>query len=249
MVYSSVAKLRKLQAQVEAFWSEKGIEDEAKQTKSYKFAHFWVLVLKSFGRNRCPVRAGALAYTTLLALIPLLAVAAGVSTALLRNQGTAPIQKLIDKLVENVSPQLGLVSQGENARQKVTSHIWTYIQNVNSGTLGATGMIGLVLAAILLFTTVEETFNDIWGITRGRSWYLRIVQYWAGLTLGPLLLATVLILTTGPHLNWTKSVLEEVPVLGTLFYAILPFLMVSAVFAFCYRFLPNTKVRWEAALV
>mgnify|MGYP003694280211 CR=1 FL=1 len=71
MVHRSVAKLKRIQAKAEAFWSEEEIafQDEGQtHARSYRFAHFWVLVLKSFGRNRCPLRVSALAYTALLAL-------------------------------------------------------------------------------------------------------------------------------------------------------------------------------------
>ena len=67
-------------------------------------AHFCVLVGKSFVRNRCPVRAAALSYTTLLALIPMLAVAIGVTSSILKDQGEKEIYAAIDKLVSNIMP-------------------------------------------------------------------------------------------------------------------------------------------------
>ncbi len=69
-----------------------------------QFAHFCVLVGKSFVRNRCLIRAAALSYTTLLALIPLLAVAVGVTSSLLKTQGETQIYAAIDKLVSNIMP-------------------------------------------------------------------------------------------------------------------------------------------------
>src|ERR1039457_7004634 len=64
---------------------------EAEFNRLERFAHFWVLVGRSFVRNRCPVRAAALSYTTLLALIPLLVVAISVTSSLLKNQGEEKI--------------------------------------------------------------------------------------------------------------------------------------------------------------
>jgi membrane protein len=254
MVHQSVAKLKKIQARAEAFWSEKEIafQDEAELTPLSRFAHFWVLVIKSFGRNRCPMRAGALAYTTLLALIPLLAVAVGISTALLKKEGPSLVPELIDKLVKNVAPQLGLVAESSDGKRvdqqkEAANHINEYIRNVNSSTLGVTGVIGLIMAALLLFTTVEETFNDIWGISRGRSWASRLVKYWAGITLVPLLLVAVFALTTGPHFKQTKAFMDRFPLFGAVLYSVVPFVIVSLVFVFFYRFLPNAKIDWEAA--
>jgi uncharacterized BrkB/YihY/UPF0761 family membrane protein len=79
------------------FGSEKedGFSLESSLNHFERFVHFWVLVCRSFVRNRCPVRASALSYTTLLALIPMLAVAMGVATIVLKNDGEARIRHVI----------------------------------------------------------------------------------------------------------------------------------------------------------
>ena len=77
---------------------------EGEFSRLERFAHFWVLVGNSFVRNRCPVRAAALSYTTLLALIPLLAVAISVTSSLLKSEGEEKIYEAIDKFVSNVMP-------------------------------------------------------------------------------------------------------------------------------------------------
>src|SRR5438034_1144480 len=73
-------------------------------TKLEKFAHFWVVVWPSFVRNRCPVRAAALSYTTLLALIPMLAVAMSVTSSLLKSEGEQRIEQFIQKLSDSLMP-------------------------------------------------------------------------------------------------------------------------------------------------
>ena len=80
------------------------------------------------------------------------------------------------------------------------------MQNTRSGALGVTGMVLLVFIAIRMLASVEATFNDIWGVTRGRNWLWRTVLYWTTITLGPLLLIAALGLAGGPHLaNRPKS--------------------------------------------
>ena len=69
-----------------------------------QFAHFCVLAGKSFVRNRCPVRAAALSYATLFALIPMLAVAIGVTSSILKDQGEKEIYTAIDKLISSIMP-------------------------------------------------------------------------------------------------------------------------------------------------
>ena len=69
-----------------------------------RFVHFWVLVWRSFVRNRCPVRASALSYTTLLALIPMLAVAMSVASFVLKSEGEVRIRQFIESFVDNIVP-------------------------------------------------------------------------------------------------------------------------------------------------
>src|SRR5437016_2973543 len=114
MAKDSVSQVKKLQAEAQALLDDDGIAsvDEAQLHPLKKFIHFWILVGKSFVRNRCPVRASALAYTTLLALIPLLAVGLGVSTTLL-NSSKEKTAELISSLVDQLAPQLGMMPATE----------------------------------------------------------------------------------------------------------------------------------------
>src|SRR5437667_1421984 len=132
MVKDSVSRVKKFQAEAQALLDEQGmvLVDEARLHPLRRFIHFWVLVGKSFVRNRCPVRASALAYTTLLALIPLLAVGLGVSTKLLQSS-EATTREMIAKLVDQLAPQLEQVPGTEEeklgARRKVVEQIQNFI--------------------------------------------------------------------------------------------------------------------------
>jgi len=253
---NALSKLRRMQAQAVAFLTEKDIgrEDDARRHWLHRLAHFWLLVGKSFMRNRCPVRASALAYTTLLALIPLLAVGVSITTSLLQKEGEAPIREMIEKLVANVAPSLDLEARGADAaaanrRQEVVKKITDFIANIQSGTLGLTGTIALVFVAIGLLRTIEATFNDIWGITACRTWLSSIVQYWAAISLGPVILVLVIGLTTGPHFGKTAALIGHWPWVGALLFRLLPFVVLSLAFGLLYQLMPNTRVQWQAALI
>jgi membrane protein len=254
-----------------------------------RFAHFWVLVGKSFVRNRCPVRAAALSYATLLALIPMLAVAISVTSSLLKTEGEEKIYAAIDKLVSNVMPPAALNTNGAAvslslgpavsarltptnavaetnfvaagtggsggdarvtvAQKEAAQHIHEFIQNTRSGTLGVIGMLLLVYVAIRMLANIEATFNDIWGVTRGRNWLLRVVLYWTTITLGPLALVGALGLTGGPHLQSAKNVVTQMPFIGNLIFQVLPLVVLWLTFTLVYLLVPNTRVRFGAALV
>src|ERR1700733_7395707 len=68
------------------------------------FTHFWGYVGRGFVQNRCLIRASALSYTTLLAMIPLLAIAISVTSSLLKKQGEQDIYKAIDHFISSVMP-------------------------------------------------------------------------------------------------------------------------------------------------
>jgi len=242
-----------------------------------RFAHFVGLVIQSFNRNRGPVRAAALSYTTLLALVPLLAVAMSVTSSLLKKEGEEKIYSAVDRFVSNVvppgvlnvtnnppdlqtnAPDLAAVPSETNApaikdsrvvaaQKEAASSIHQFIQNTRSGTLGGIGMLLLVVVAIQMLASIEATLNDIWGITRGRSWVSRVVLYWTTITLGPLLIVGALGLAGGGHLQTTRLFIEQTPIIGSLVFKLLPLVVIWIVFAMIYGLLPNTKVKLSAAL-
>ena len=254
-----------------------------------RFTHFWVLVTRQFVRHRCLIRASALSYSTLLALIPMLAVAIGVTSSLLKNQNEDQYYSYIEKFVANFTPpdyvstntSAGNANTGAgtnfpaeinsaiapnslaasttnlppaiirteiSSRKKIAHEIYGFVQNIQSSTLGVTGMVVLVFIAISMLSRVEETFNDIWGVTRGRNWLWRIVLYWTTITLGPLLLIAAVGLAGSSHLQATKNVLGQT-MLGNLFFEFVPLVVLWFTFALVYLLVPNTKVKFSAALV
>lgn len=257
MARVSIEKVKRFQQEAREFLRDatKPGEHTGKQTRARQILNFCALVWTSFAQNRGPVRAASLAYTTLLALIPMLALVVSISTmAFTGSQGGEKIDDLLDKLINTVAPQLNLTEVGDEEERSIARHqaveqIKTYIGNVNSGALGATAGIMLVFVAISLLSTIEGTFNDIWGVRRGRSWLSRIVQYWAALTLGPILLVSALGLAAGPQLAVGRRLIALIPGLQNLITLVLPFVIITLAFTAFYKQIPNTKVRFAPALV
>ena len=249
--------------------SGKHTGEENEFSRLERFAHFWTLVGGSFVRNRCPVRAAALSYTTLLALIPLLAVAISVTSSLLKNQGEDRIEQFVQKGINTMIPPATIETNApdENfnassnsvysadsdriltAQKKVADEIHNFIQNIRGGALGTISMLALVYVAIRLLASIEATFNDIWGVTRGRSWLWRIVLYWTTITLGPLLIVSALGLSSGTHFQTTKHFIERTPFIGTLIFHLLPLVVLWLTFTLVYLLVPNTKVKFYAAFI
>ncbi len=296
-----------MRAGAEALLDERTLVAASRPAALHRFVHFWVLVWSSFTRNRCPVRASALAYGTLLALIPMLAVVMSITSTFLKKEGEDRIDQFIMKLVSSVTPPATLntnavagstnaepetafeseatnrlstlpgsaagrtnaavaagsgeetagsvlssfahADEGVKARKAVARSINEFIRNTRRGTLGVTGSVLLIFVAISMLSRIEETFNDIWGVARGRSWFMRIVLYWGVLSLMPILLIVALGLATGPHLEGTRKLVTSMPFVGHLTFQFLPVLVLCLTFGLFYMLMPNTKVHWRAALV
>jgi membrane protein len=307
------SRLHKLKQEALALWDERS-HGEKEHSRLHRFLHFWVLVVKSFNRNRCPSRAAALSFTTLLALIPMLAVAISVTSSLLKKQGEEQIYHFVDRMVSAVIPPAamtnapaanatephesgtnGLASEtnaiasgttpsngngtnlisssetnqpavataassndtpapsGEgrmaSAQREVAHEIHEFIHSTASGTLGVTGFIALVVVGIRMFGTVESTLNDIWGVTRGRNWLSRIQIYCTATVMGPFLLVGAAALTSGPHSQTTRRFITHIPFVGPAIFPTLTLIVLWLAFAMFYRLVPNTSVRFKAAMV
>jgi len=193
--------------------------------------HLW----QHFRHDRCFEAAGALSYTTLLALVPLMAVILGVLSAFpVFDYG---VEQLQDFIFSNFVPATGDV---------VREYLDQFIAR-SSGLTGP-GTLALVVTALILMSTIEKILNRIWRVKHARRPGNRLLVYWGVLTFGPLLLGGSLGLT---------SVLAALPLLapefarGTLQSALLvatPFLVALLAFTLIFVFVPNRRVRWRHAL-
>ncbi len=301
------SKFERWRENAKAFLDENAAHLGGWALRLHRVVHFWARVIRSFDRNKCPVKAAALAYATLLALIPMLAVVVGVTSTFLKKEGEARIDQFIERMVasvtppdsqstnvspvvtnvavavtnatprsdastnlaegpygaqtnvtqiageaagtyESVNPAFLRQQEALHARRTIAKNINTFIQNTRSGALGLTGSILLIFAAISMLSQIEVAFNEIWGVTRGRGWFMRVVLYWGVITLAPMLLVVALGLATGPHLENTRKLLTFSPFLANLLFRVLPVIVLSVTFSVFYMLIPNTKVNWRAAL-
>jgi membrane protein len=256
-----------------------------------RFVHFWVVMVRQFVRNRCLVRASALSYATLIALIPLLVVALSVTSSLLKTQDEDRFRQAVEKFVASITPPATIATNAVtletnfvtvastnaapvsvedtnavaaatneapgaqesvvtvSAQKEIARQVWGFVQNTKSKTLGATGVVLLIFVAISLLGRIEETFNDIWGVTRGRHILKQIPLYFTTIILGPVLLLAALSLAGGGVAKSANEFISQTPVIGKLVFQLLPLLVLWLAFTLVYLLLPNTKVNFSAAAV
>ncbi len=189
--------------------------------------HAWA----HFRQDRCFEEAASLGYTSLLAMVPLLAVVFGiVSVFPVFDEWSNSLQEFIFR---NFLPESG---------KQIVPYINTFLGSVSSLTLP--GTIMLILTALLLLVRIEVTFNRIWRVDRNRTLTNRIVMYWAVLTLGPLLITAAVALSA-------QKVLEASGFLGELpawMNATGSYLLTCLLFALFFILVPNRRVRIRDAL-
>jgi membrane protein len=194
----------------------------------------WTLIqiVKATVRDRCLQMASSLAYKTVLALVPLLAV----SFALLKAFGAFDVtavapgvdasSSLVRFLSENFIPVQGAAIAG---------YIQGFADRISVGALGGIGVATLFFVAVFLFLDIESVFNDIFRTEVKRTLFQRFTTFYALVTLGPALFGLSLF-QTAQYVGvnaWVRFVLPTM----TTFVAL----------ALSYKLLPSTRVRWYAA--
>jgi membrane protein len=188
-----------------------------------------------FFRDGCLDRAGALSFTSVLSLVP----AAALSLAFL-----------------SAIPQSGRVRA--DVEYLIASYLLPHASGVaidafrsfvaKAGNVTGFGFVGLAITALMLLWTVNSAFDTIWRVTRPRPLLIRLLAYWAILTIGPLLIGGALslsgsLLATGARyggeaFTWSMGWITP----------LVPFLLQTAAFTLLYLIAPNRRVWWRDAL-
>jgi membrane protein len=199
-----------------------------------KFGKFVRQVARRFEQDRCQRVAGALSFTTVLAIVPLTAVMLAVLS--LAPGFSVLMSKIQDFIYSNFVPAAGEVVQ-------------KYLTQVagKAGRLTAVGLLFLGATATMLMATIEKSFNDIWRVANTRNFLHRILAYWTLLTLGPILVAASLSLTSTffslPFLGHA-----EVTILRRVLNVVLPLVFEFGAVVLLYSVVPNVPVLWRNAL-
>ena len=196
-------------------------------------------IIEDFLRGQLTLRAMSLVYTTLLSLVPLLAL----SFSLLKAFGVH--NQLQPMLLSFLEPF------GEKGVE-TAAQIVSFVQNIGVGVLGSVGLILLIYTVVSLLQKIEEAFNFIWHVSRLRNLPQRLSGYLSVVMVGPMLVVTALGITASVMSSALVSQLVSIEPFGTLFYTLsklVPYLLVIGAFTATYMIIPNTTVSFKSALV
>lgn len=202
-------------------------------------ARIFLAILRDIAEGQISLRAMSLVYTTLLSLVPLLAI----SFSVLKGFG---VHNQIEPMLLHVLEPLGEKSA------EITQKIIQFVDNIQVGVLGAAGLALLIFSVVSLMQKIERAFNYIWQVSEARSFTARFSDYLSVLLIGPLLIFLSMGITTSlTAAPWIEN-LAGYAVFDsamTMFATVVPWLLYVLAFSFIYVYMPNTRVRVGAAVV
>ena len=199
--------------------------------------HKLYLTIRFFTEKRVMTQASALTYSTLLAIVPMLAVVFAIARGFGYN-------KYIEMWFREV-----LASQPQVA-DAIVSFVNSYLIHTKSGIFLGVGLIFMLYTVLMLVNNVEETFNQIWQVNNSRPILRSFANYLAMFFLFPI----IIVISTGLSI-FMETVADKMddfvilePIVHKLF-SFFPFMLMSLLFIFLYVYMPNTKVRFSCAII
>ncbi len=206
---------------------------------AYKTLRLMFVLVREFANGQLNLRAMSLVYTTLLSMVPLLAV----SFSVLKAFG---VHNQIEPLLLNLVQPLG--DKGND----VVVNILGFVENMKVGVLGSLGLALLLYTVVSLLQKVENSFNYVWHAKSTRSLSRRFSDYLSVILVGPVLVFSAIGMTASMMSSAMVQRILSIEPFGSLVVLLtnlMPFFLVTLAFSFVYMFVPNTKVKFRSALV
>ena len=238
----SAAKLERTSREVKRHFSEGIWMRSSAETPIY--LRIWrgacrLLYLIGFGfiKDQSIIRAAALTFTTILSIVPFLAVAFSISKGF-GLQNTDFIRTIVLKMT--------------TGRVEIADKIIEYIDRTNVQALGWVGVAMLLFTVFSLIGTIEKAFNVIWNVKKGRSAWRKVADFFPVILICPIVLLVAS--SFNVSLQQQQAVqgllsVEAISVLEAMFLKITPYILLSLAFTFVYAFIPYTRVQIPAAII
>jgi membrane protein len=217
--------------------------DSLPKTSSKFIRQLRILVLsfRGFKEDECRMRASALTYYSLMSLVPVAAMAFAIA------KGFGFEETLKERITE-------ALQGNEELMNKLLGFMDTLIEEARGGIIAGVGFIVLIWAIMEMFSHIEESFNEIWEQKEARSFSRKFSDYLSMLLIAPILIllssSTTVFVSAGiSSLSHTFPLLGYVSPILTLLMQLMPFVIVWTLFTIIYLVMPNTKVKFRAALL
>jgi membrane protein len=237
------------------------------RARLYHLLRILTLTGQGLKRNQLPMQSAALTFYSSIGIGPIIAFSIMISGFLIDRdisdtttdpQDSVVVQK-ITEIIAFAAPQVAVTvtEDGEpGSRTELSPQLLELITNFStvakSGTVGVIGIFVLFFICMRVLTSIEGSFNTLWGVEKGRNFTERIVTYWTFISLGAVLGSAAISLQA---LNVFIRFAENLPFGATIstviqfFLPLLTIIMITLLLAAFLRFIPNTQVRWRPALL
>ncbi len=200
---------------------------------------FWSTTKQLFAKflaDRCLMHASALSFSSMLSIVPFLAILFAILKAL---------------NVHNILAPVILANVGAGSHEIIT-RILHYISNTRVGSLGAIGLAMLLMTIMATLDNAEDAFNVIWGLERGKMVHHKLRDYLIVIFCIPLLITLTVAITTSLQHQGVVQWFFHLPGFGRLLlylFRLAPYLSIWIALVCLYQFIPNTRVRPRNSLI
>jgi membrane protein len=212
------------------------IEDFMRDALTFPWKNTALTLRERFKEDHLGLTASSLTFTTIISIVPLFTVALAIFSVfpMFAKMQTGLQQLLVDSLIP------------DNIARQVLSYLGQFASKASK--IGWVGAAAFLVSALMLILTIDGKLNDIWRVRTTRHLARRIIVYWTLLTLGPLLLAMSLSISSYV-LSASKGWVSVLPGSWAAVLNVVEFTVLACSMAAMYRFVPNTQVRWTHALL
>ena len=205
------------------------------------FLRILLMSFKGFKDDKVSLRSSALTYYSLLSIVPIVAMAFGIA------KGFGMDEKLNEILTEKLAEHQDVMNQ-------VIDFANSMLENTKGGLIAGIGVLLLFWSVLKVMANIEESFNAVWGVEKGRSWIRKFTEYLAIMLLAPLLLILSSSLTVYIS-SKTKEIVNSIDALGAVqegvsfFLSLSPDVVFWLLLTMVYMVMPNTKVKFKSAFI
>jgi membrane protein len=203
-----------------------------------------LLVFRGMNENKTSLRASALTFYSLLSLVPAAALVFGIAKGFGMQ---TRMQTLLRGKLEIMEGQKEII-------EYIINFANTALEDTKGGIIAGVGVAVFLLVIIQVLGTIEQSFNDIWGVRQSRTLARRLSNYLSVIFVAPILIImsssmTVFIVTKVKYITQKIDLLGAVSPLILFGLHLFPYCVIWLLFSFIYIFMPNTKVKWESGIL
>lgn len=210
----------------------------------FNYFRIFILAVHGFLRDKCALRASALTYYSLLSVVPVVALVFGIAKGF-------GLQRLIQTRILDLAQQANWPPE---VAERIISFSHALLAKTKGGLVAGIGFLALVWAVLSIMGSIEDAFNDIWAVKKGRAFIRKVTDYLTVVILSPIFLvisssATIVIA------GQTAVVMKKIALLGAVsplivfLLKLLPYVAIWFILVLNYMILPNTKVPFKSALI